>query len=207
MNEIEKDVVEISGNGVTQAEYLAVKEFAERAGVTPQRIYQLISKGEITDYKDFKGHKFINTAELQRFPKFQIESLKSNLQSNLQSDFQNLQSENVNYESDFTRFEQIYKEQIEALQRQIATLTAEVTAKNEQIAVKDTQIAALQAHTDDLTATLTSMQGNINTLTEALSTAQALHAGTIQQQLLEQADGTSEEAEQPKKHWWQRIFK
>lgn len=201
MNEIEKDVVEISGNGVTQAEYLAVKDFAERAGVTPQRIYQLISKGEITDYKDFKGHKFVNSSELQRFPKFQIESLKSNLQSDLQSDFQNLQSENVNSESDFTRFEQIYKERIEDLQKQIATLTAEVTAKNEQIAVKDTQIAAL-------TEALQTAQTSLKDTTAALTTAQALHAGTIKQQLIEQADGKSEaETEPPKKRgFFKRLF-
>ena len=58
-----------------------------------------------------------------------------------------------------------------------------------------------------------SCEGNINTLTEALSTAQALHAGTIKGQLIEQSersDSKSEEVaiveEQPK-HWWQKLFR
>lgn len=239
MTENEKELLAISGDNVFQTKYLTVKDFSEQAGVTPQRIYQLISKGQIKNYKTLQGHKFICEDELKPFPKYVLSNTNEpdtqettketdlqdlqtdspDFQSNLQdfqANFQDLQSDLQDLKGEFSRFsefEQIYKGQIEALQQQIATLTAEVTAKNEQIAVKDTQIATLQAHTDDLTATLTSMQGNINTLTEALSTAQALHAGTIKGQLIEQSersDSKSEEVaiveEQPK-HWWQKLFR
>ena len=65
--------------------------------------------------------------------------------------------------------EQVPTHQQDALQTAIEALTAQLTAKDEQI-------AAMQS-------TITALMGNVSQLTDALTRAQALHAGTIQQQI------------------------
>ena len=93
---------------------------------------------------------------------------------------------------------EILRETVEVLRRQLAI-------KDEQLAAKDKQIG-------DLTAALLSAQEQHKALTDALTTAQALHAGTIQQQLAEQSgqgDVLSEDHTQPKQKqsFFARIFK
>ena len=86
-----------------------------------------------------------------------------------------------------------------------ATLRETVSALQEQLAVKDKQI-------DELTAMLKGSQANVETLTAALTAAQALHAGTMQTALTERSgasEGISEdEREQPpkRKGFFRRIF-
>lgn len=65
--------------------------------------------------------------------------------------------------------EQVPIQQPDTLQTAIEALTAQLTAKDEQI-------AAMQS-------TITALMGNVAQLTDALTRAQALHAGTIQQQI------------------------
>lgn len=87
----------------------------------------------------------------------------------------------------------------------IEFLQAQITAMNEQIAKKDDQIRVQQEQISQLTSAL-------EHTTSSLQAAQALHAGTMQKQLL--TDGTESDAEadapesEPvptkKKHWWNR---
>ncbi len=65
--------------------------------------------------------------------------------------------------------EQVPTQHHDTLQAAIEALTAQLTAKDEQI-------AAMQS-------TITALMGNVSQLTDALTRAQALHAGTIQQQI------------------------
>jgi len=266
------------------ADYVKVSEFAKMAGLSTQRIYQMLGKDLVNDCIDIEGRKFVNIHALQRFSKDSDEDLTNrniDLPSDLPSDLHDLPSDSHNLPSDLPNDshdlpsdlpsdshdlpsdlpndshdlpsdlpsdshdlpsdlpndshdlpsdlpsdlhnlpnnEELVKslqERICDLQKQIKRLEAQLVVKDEQIKVKDTQISTLQAHTDDLTATLTSMQNNIQTLTDALSIAQKLHAGTIQGQLHERAervDTTSEmvssaakEDTQPK-HWWQKNRK
>ena len=80
-------------------------------------------------------------------------------------------------------------------------LRAELEAKNQQLQEKDKQIASLTAALENTT--------------QALNAAQALHAGTMQQQLSPGSDQSQElepvitvedppSAPEPKRHWWQR---
>lgn len=81
---------------------------------------------------------------------------------------------------------------------EIAFLREQLTAKDEQLAAKDRQI-------DALTTALANTTSALNLANESLHAAQALHAGTIQQQLEshgEDVQVVQEEHEQPRR-WWQ----
>lgn len=70
----------------------------------------------------------------------------------------------------------------------IATLQNTVDTLQQQLTVKDKQI-------DELTAMLKSSQEQQATLVTALSAAQALHAGTIQERLTERSGGSEGQGE------------
>lgn len=102
---------------------------------------------------------------------------------------------------------------IGTLQRTVDTLQQQLTAKDKQI--------------DELTAMLKASQDQQATLVTALSAAQALHAGTLQERLADQSGEPHREAavaedvsvtedpapepeqteEQPKLKWWQRLIR
>lgn len=90
---------------------------------------------------------------------------------------------------------------ISALQAQIDTLQQHNALLSEQLSVKDNQIAMQADQIKQLTDSL-------HDTTAALTAAQALHAGTIQQQLTDKqasSEGVSEPEE--RQGFWQRIFK
>lgn len=80
----------------------------------------------------------------------------------------------------------ILHEQIGMLQQQLATKDEQLSAKDEQLAAKDKQL-------NDLTAALVSAQDQHKALTDALTAAQALHAGTIQERLVVAEQQNAEE--------------
>ena len=166
-----------------EQQYLTVKQFAERAGVSTQRIYQLLTKSLQEFTKTEHGKKYIAIEGLRLFEKEPLQNVAKGLQSNLQH---------------FARAEtEILMETVEVLRRQLAI-------KDEQLAAKDKQIG-------NLTAALLSSQEQHKALTDAMTTAQALHAGTIQRQLVEQSskeDVLPEEQTQPKpkQGFLSRIF-
>lgn len=136
-------------------QYLTVKQFAERAGVSTQRIYQLLTKSLQEFTKTENGTKYISIEGLRVFDKEPVQELAKDLQSDLQGVA--------------SPKNELLKETIEALRQQL-------TVKDEQLAAKDKQIG-------DLTAALLSSQEQHKALTDALTAAQALHAGTIQERL------------------------
>lgn len=72
------------------------------------------------------------------------------------------------------------------------TLTEQIRIKDEQLLAKDKQI-------EQLTSALQLAQETQQQLTESLTASQALHAGTIQQQLTDNQNKP--------RHWWQRKKK
>ena len=152
---------------IMDQQYLTVKQFAERAGVSTQRVYQLLTKSLQEFTKTEHGKKYISIAGLRVFEKDPLQDLAKDLQSNLQ---------------EVARPEtEILRETVEVLRRQLAI-------KDEQLAAKDKQIG-------DLTAALLSSQEQHKALTDALTTAQALHAGTIQERLTAQVDSSEGQTE------------
>ena len=83
----------------------------------------------------------------------------------------------------------------------VSVLQTTVTVLQEQLQVKDQQIAQQAQTIDRLSDALTAAQ-------QTAAAAQALHAGTIQHQLSEDAGQDTTEAEpvQPRS-WWSRFFK
>lgn len=88
---------------------------------------------------------------------------------------------------------------ISALQAQIDTLQQHNSLLSQQLSTKDNQIAMQADQIKQLTESL-------RDTTAALTAAQALHAGTIQQQLADKQASHEGQAEE-RKGFWQRIFK
>ena len=139
-----------------EQQYLTVKQFAERAGVSTQRIYQLLTKSLQEFTKVENGTKYISIEGLRVFDKEPLQEVATS--------------------------------ETELLRETIETLRQQLTVKDEQLAAKDKQIG-------DLTAALLSSQEQHKALTDALTAAQALHAGTIQERLTAQADNSEGQSE------------
>lgn len=154
-----------------EKDFLTVKEFAEKAGITTQRVYQLLAKDLQSYCKVIGNTKYINISALERFT---TKPICKDLQEDLPSDLQAL---------------------AKALQDQIDTLQKHNDLLTQQLEVKDKQINTL---TESLQAT-----------TAALTSAQALHAGTIQGQLTMQTERSDDapQAEEAKTGFFKRIFK
>lgn len=151
--------------------FLTVKEFANEAGITTQRVYQLLAKDLQSYCKVIGNTKYINISALERFT---TKPICKDLQEDLPSDLQAL---------------------AKALQDQIDTLQKHNDLLTQQLEVKDKQINTL---TESLQSTTT-----------ALTSAQALHAGTIQGQLTMQSERSDDvpQAEETKRGILKRIFK
>ena len=133
--------------------------------------------------KSESGVKYLSIEGLKLFNKEDLQEVAKDLPSDLQA---LAKSEN-----------ELLKETIEALRQQL-------TVKDEQLAAKDKQLM-------DLTAALKSSQEQHKALTDALTAAQALHAGTIQERLTVAQDQSVEETvikkEEPQKRgFFKRIF-
>lgn len=94
---------------------------------------------------------------------------------------------------------------LSALQAQIETLQQHNALLSEQLSTKDNQIAMQADQIKQLTESL-------HDTTAALTAAQALHAGTIKQQLTDKqagSEGVSEDVQeqQERQGFWQRIFR
>lgn len=148
-------------------QYLTVKQFADRAGVSTQRIYQLLSKSLQEFCKVENGTKYLSVEGLKVFDKEPLQELDKDLQSDLQG---------------------VAKPEIDLMRETIEALRQQLSVKDEQLAAKDKQIG-------DLTAALLSSQEQHKALTDALTAAQALHAGTIQERLTVQADSSEDKSE------------
>ena len=185
-----------------EQQYLTVKQFAERAGVSTQRIYQLLTKSLQEFCKTENGTKYISVAGLSVFSKPALQPLAKDLPSDLQGLAKDLPSD---LQEKDTLETGLLKETIEALRQQLtvkdgqlAAMDAQLSVKDEQLAtkdvqlsVKDEQLAAKDKQIADLTAALVSAQEQHKALTDALTAAQALHAGTLQERLVDQS-GSSE---------------
>lgn len=194
-----------------QEEYLTVKEFAAAAGVSTQRIYKAM-KTTLQPYiaNTENGATMLHCDGLREFginhslqlcnDVLQTESCKAQTRTGSETT-ENEHSKNTQACNDV-----LQTALIDELRAQIDELRADKEHMKEQLRSKDAQIATLTTALDNVTA--------------ALTTAQALHAGTIQQTLIENkaepstAPTSSEDAPaqssdssgQGKKGFWARIF-
>lgn len=83
----------------------------------------------------------------------------------------------------------------------IAMLQSELEHKNQQLEVKDKQIEELNARLAEVSSALVAAQ-------QTAQAAQALHAGTIKQQLTSGTDQSEGSGDEPKKQgWFSRWFR
>lgn len=102
----------------------------------------------------------------------------------------------------------------QTIDKETTAFTAAITALTAQLSVKDEQIAALNKQIETLSEALRAAQNTA-------AAAQALHAGTIQNERLtapldapertapaeDEENKKSETAEKRSRHWWQRFGK
>ena len=83
----------------------------------------------------------------------------------------------------------------------ISMLQKELDRKNEQLSVKDKQIEELNARLAEVTSALVVAQ-------QTAQAAQALHAGTIRQQLTDGEDDPNQQGQtvEQKKSWFSKVF-
>ena len=200
-------------------EYLSVRQFAKRAGVTTQRIYQMMNKSLKSYCKVEDGKKYISADGLKIFERAEME--KNSLQevaSDLpRPNFRSCNSENTAYNADFP------KENNETAEKDLQGLAKDLPRPNfgscnplkdnlqeksnsneqitketihvlqEQLAIKDKQIDEKDKQIAELTAMLKNSQEQQDALVQALTAAQAL-AAADKHQLLLQAGQTTEQA-------------
>lgn len=74
--------------------------------------------------------------------------------------------------------------EISGLREEIAFLREQLQAKDRQLEAKDRQLEQKDKQLEAADAQITNLTQSLENITESLQTAQALHAGTIQTQLL-----------------------
>lgn len=181
-------------------EYISIKEFAARANISKQRVYQLLEKKLKPYCKTIENKKYIDISALEEFQnqKFstiennELETiLKKNPETHEKYNFQLLERaiENNELETTLKKNPETHeKYNFQPLERTIENI---VESFNKQLETKDKQI-------NELTDMLKSMQEKQNELINALKSAQALHAGTIKEHIDSKAE---------KKGIWHWLFK
>lgn len=264
-------------HGEEPKQYLTIRQFAEQAGVSTQRIYQLLDKSLQSHFKEINGKKYISASALEIFRRTipcdlrevtsplqkvtaPLQEVKSTLQevtSSLQEVASPLQETDNLLKRDLQGFsgslQPLAKDLPRALQRglqrglqsplqevtgslqEVDCSSQRVTStsqKSEEIAkdaadtqtqlLKETivilqqQLTVKDKQIESLTSALKLAQEQSETLAAALTTAQALHAGTIKERLTERVNAAAEERdtetdgrspkEQKRKVFFSRIF-
>lgn len=152
-------------------EYLSVKAFADRAGISTQRVYQLLAKDLQDSCKVIGNTKFIHISALERFT---TKPICKDLQANPHEDLPSLNK--------------ALQEQIETLKQHNALLSEQLSVKDAQLSEKDKQISALTSSLQSTTVALTTAQ-------ESLQASQALQAGYLSQQLTERSTSSGAQSE------------
>ena len=162
---------------------MTIKQLANQLGVSKTTISKAISalglQGELKRF----GNKYL-------LSEVQIESVKTQIANQKsQTAGQKSQTENQNA-------------LIEVLQKQLTLLNGQLNIKDDQIRTHQEQIRLLQEQIVSKDKQIEQITVAMENITAALTASQALHAGTIQQQLTEQNSSRENTApddpEQPK---------
>lgn len=162
-----------------------IKQVAAELNVSKPTVAKAIEQCGLSDALSRVGNRFELSDEQVEVIKSQISPICNLQKTQIETEItQNLQSEDV-LESQIPQ-EKAEKSQTESQIPQnsvIELLKGQLEALQQQLTVKDEQIAARDKQITDLTAALVSAQEQHKALTDALTAAQALHAGTIQERL------------------------
>ena len=161
-----------------------IKQIADELGVSKQRVYRFIKQNCINEVHQRNGVMYFDDAAEIRIKKgfSKNEPHREPLHEAHQNRINDAVSDTV---SDAV----------------IELLREELNQKNEQIRQLNERLA-------ETTAALAVAQQTIQAVQQTAQAAQALHAGTIQQQLAGQAapEPTGDDVDQKPLTFWQRIF-
>ena len=170
---------------------MTVKQLAEELGVSKPTISKAISDLGLQGNLHKIGNRFI-------LEETEIQAIKSQITQTPRPP--------EPQEKETATEKQSEKSENETEKTLISLLESQITILSQQLAVKDGQIAAQQEQIKTLTESL-------HDTTAALTAAQALHAGTIQQQLTDKqasCEGQSEDVVEPEQQerqgFWKMIF-
>lgn len=164
-------------------EYICIKEFAERAGVSPQAIYKRLNQvdNQLNNYiKPVGNQRMLNIQALHDIYGIEVDN------------------QNQPVEQPVVNFSQPMQDQIRLLQDQLNSKDQQLREQAERDQKKDEQIRKLQ---DQLIEQDLRHHEQIQTMQELLSQEQKLHLLSVQrvQELEDQA------AVQQQESIWQRI--
>ena len=190
---------------------MTVKEIADKCGVSEQSIRAWCRRNNVAkvpqrqagnEKKVAKPAYLITDEVAERICVYY--AVYNNLKENESTETSETQGNEVSETSESTETAEITL--ISALQAQIDTLQQHNALLSEQLSTKDNQIAMQQEQIKTLTESL-------HDTTTALAAAQALHAGTIKQQLTDKqasCEGQSEDVVEPEQQerqgFWKMIF-
>ena len=113
-----------------QDDYISIKDFAERAGITRQTVYNKLDTILQKHVKVVKGHKAISSNALKLFDVKGIDT-----------ECKNSVKDNLHYlTTDFTDIFSVLQDQLQVKDKQ---LKDQAEKSNKQLEIKDQQIAAL----------------------------------------------------------------
>lgn len=180
-------------------EYVSIKEFAVRANISKQRVYQLLEKKLNPYCKTIENKKHIDISALEKFQKISsfeniAQPLENRLELTLKKSFEMFG--NYNFQPLEKRLEISLNKNSETnensnfqpIERTIENI---IESFNKQLEIKDKQI-------NELTKMLRDIQAKQDELMYSLKAAQALHAGTIQEHI---------ESKIEKKGFWHWFFR
>ena len=171
--------------------YVPITKFAELAGISRQAVYKQVDNRLSTYCKLVDNQKMVNLRALSDVFGAQVDKVDNQIVNQVDK----VDNQIVNLDKgDLSAVVAVLQETINTLQGQLAE-------KDKQLYEKDRQISDLHRRLEDLTVTLMAAQ-------RLAESAQALHAGTIQQQLASEKN-TMEQSEpemtpKKKKRWWNK---
>ena len=171
-----------------------IKEIADELGVSKTAVSKQIANLGLRSSLRKNGNQFAIENQQEKLIKmaFQKKRQQEIVTENSVSDEQSqTESQTANANQSQTANHEVC-DLVGVLQTTVDTLQA-------QLAVKDVQIRELNARLAECSTALLAAQ-------ETARAAQALHAGTIQQQLITGEAGTDQQEPEQKKSWFSKIF-
>ena len=171
-----------------------IKEIADELGVSKTAVSKQIANLGLRSSLRKNGNQFAIENQQEKLIKmaFQKKRQQEIVTENSVSDEQSqTKSQTTNANQSQTANHEVC-DLVGVLQTTVDTLQA-------QLAVKDEQIRELNARLAECSTALLAAQ-------ETARAAQALHAGTIQQQLITGEAGTDQQEPEQKKSWFSKIF-
>ena len=153
-----------------------MKQIADEIGVDKQRVYRYIRRNNITESHQDAGTMYYDeSAEILIKSQFEKKTASDDVYQTVSEPIQSTITETL-----------------------LDMLKLELEAKNRQIEEQQNTIK-------DLTSIISTKDNQILELTTSLNAAQALHAGTIQQQLTTEqpVKGNEPQAGDRHRRWWQ----